>query len=212
MTPTNDATYQAVFEVPAMVRVTVTVTAAGQQLALVAAHDAIASANVGMAEIMSMSLDLAQNVELQRVPTTQPPQMSATPLGPLEAAGSVFSLHQFLGNSQDSEGLAQMMNRLPYGKAREMAELTLDATGPHGCSVVLDALGHVVLRVTAPRGGWEVESFDEAGALRERATWLTTRVEANRMLVNMLQNGAKRVHLVDFTDRQQGPVVRRVCE
>lgn len=213
-------TYVAHFEVPAVLRVSLKVEGADQESALVAAHDAVLTVTPeqltawlvsGAASFQRLDVDLATNTELQRTEGDALPVASSPP-SPLAIAGRGFRLCHYSSKEPEKATRVHESAGYDYAHAKSLAESTLEELSPYGCSTVVDAQGYEMARVSAPRGGWEVEVLDKHGCLVNRHSWLDSRPAANRMLSQLLAQDACRIRILDFTRRDLGPVLVKDCQ
>lgn len=186
-------TYEAVFEVPAMVEVRVTIDADNQTAGLVDAHDAIANAKTG--NIMSLDVDRAVNISFQLISSTV---SVPTPVAGPEHA--VFFYH--------SEDFTQTpIFEIPctsYDQAVSIVNGAIVAKAAYG--VVKNSKGKNLLTVRNIRGLWELEVLYKDGSV-EHKSWIESQSKAaTRALVLLKNDEVQSVVIYDYSDREKGPI------
>ncbi len=196
------STYKATFVTTAEVVIEFEVEAPNQQDGLVMAHDFIRQAKPTQARIVKLDLEKALNSAFEKVeqgPADLPPS-------PLEMSGKFKVLFFSTG---DWSGSAAVETEVPsFEAAKALAESVMAEDSAYGSSRVIDELGMMVLKARSSRGDWESEGYDAAGNLVVRYSWHASRDAAKTSALVLLDRGdISFVRIVDYTQRQQGPVL-----
>lgn len=198
------STYKATFVATAEVVIEFEVEADNQQDGLVLAHDFLEQVQPGQARIVKLDLSKALNSAFEKVDAAAPD----LPMGPLEMAGK-FKVAFFA--SGDWSGTPAVETELPsFEAAKPVAESVLADDSAYGSARIVDELGMMVLKARSARGGWESEGYGADNQLVERYSWQDSRADAKTSALALLdRRDIAFVRIVDYTQRQQGPVLWR---
>lgn len=198
--------YEATFEATARVLIKFELSASNQQEGLVAAHDIIRTAQPSQAQILNVDLDNAVNVAFERIGD----EAEVLPPSPLALSGR-YLVKLFLDKDCQGQPRLESSEMPNFDSAKALAESVLKDRSPYGSASVTDEYGAVVLKVNAPRGGWEVEAFDDADQLVHRDTWHPSSAAAKAAAFLLLERaGVTKVQILDSTDRENVPVIWKV--
>lgn len=195
-------TYKATFTAMAKVVIEFEVQAENQIDGLVLAHDYIQKANPAQAQIVSIDVDGAINTNFDRVESSA----EVSPPSPLELAGK-FQIEFFSDGAWSNPAIKS--DAKAYAGAKLLAESVSAPDSVYGSSRILDEMGVMLMKIKAPRGGWEVEGWVKDGTEPVvRCSWEADQTAAKAVMFQLLaRNDVDYVRVYDFTDRTKGPVL-----
>ena len=230
--------FKATFEVPALLRIQVSVHDAQTQTeALVQALDALQAMSLadlkealqaGDAWLGQAQAELATNIDLCRQnpdTTVQMPQEEASRATAPSATSAQlteqvnqtrneeYRVHLFFGKLPDVAHPADCVKSfqtLPQAKAFLEANVLYTLSTYASGRVINTLTGSLMANATHPRGAWEVLASDSHGKPIIRHSWLPDAAQTRALMRDLLQReDVAFVESYDITDRERGPVLLR---